>query len=74
MRWDDSKMINMESKLNDWKNKLLDMGKRNQLLNYRDTCNSNLKIQSPKIYELWDSFVVNEKPSKFSSANLRFPT
>ena len=68
MRWDDSKMINMESKLNDWKNKLLDMGKRNQLLNYRDTCNSNLKIQSPKIYELWDSFVVRPCLKKRSSS------
>ena len=46
-------------------NKLLDMGKRNRLLNYRDTRRSNLRIKLPGIYDLWESFVVNEHPLEF---------
>lgn len=58
-------MVNIDLKLDTWKNKLLDMGKRNRLLNYRDTRRSNLRIIVPGIYDLWDSFVVNEHPLKF---------
>jgi len=58
-------MVDMDIKLNTWKNKLLDMGKRNRLLNYRDTRRSNLRIKVPGIYDLWDSFVVNESPLVF---------
>lgn len=54
-------MVNMSAKLNTWKNKLLDMSKRNRLLNYRDTRRSNLRIKFPGIYDLWDSFVVSEQ-------------
>lgn len=61
-------MVNMEMKLDTWKNKLLDMGKRNRLLNYRDTRRSNLRIKFPDIYDLWDSFVVNENPLEFPLA------
>lgn len=58
-------MVSMDTKLDTWKNKLLDMGKRNRLLNYRDTRRSNLRIKVPGIYDLWDSFVVNEHPLEF---------
>ena len=30
-------MANIDTKYEVWKNKLLDLGKRNRLLNYRDT-------------------------------------
>ena len=55
----------MDIKLDTWKNKLLDMVKRNRQLNYRDTRRSNLRIKLPGIYDLWDSFVVNEHPLEF---------
>lgn len=58
-------MVNMGVKLDIWKNKLLDMGKRNRLLNYRDTRRSNLRIKLPGIFDLWDSFVVNEHTLEF---------
>lgn len=45
-------MVNIDLKLDTWKNKLLDMGKRNRLLNYRDTRRSNLRIIVPGIYDL----------------------
>lgn len=57
---------NMEVKLETWKNKLLDLGKRNRLLNCRDTKRSNLRIKKPEIYDLWDSFVIQENPIEFS--------
>lgn len=58
-------MIDMNVKLETWKNKLLDLGKRNRLLNYRDTRRSNLRIMQPEIFDLWNKFVVNEKPLVF---------
>lgn len=58
-------MATIDQKLEAWKNKLLDLGKRNRLLNYRDTKRSNLRIIKPTIFELWESFVVHEKPLEF---------
>ncbi len=62
-------MIDMNLKLDNWKKRLLDLGKRNQLLNYRDTRRSNLRITKPEIFSLWDSFVVNEQPLEFPLAD-----
>jgi len=58
-------MAVIDQKLEAWKNKLLDLGKRNRLLNYRDTKRSNLRIKKPTILELWNSFVENEQPLAF---------
>lgn len=58
-------MAIIDQKIEAWKNKLLDLGKRNRLLNYRDSKRSNLRIQKPTIFELWDGFVINEKPVEF---------
>lgn len=57
--------VNIENKIEIWQNKLLDLGKRNKLLNYRETKRSTLHIITPEIYEFWDSFVKNEKPLEF---------
>lgn len=57
--------VNIENKINIWQNKLLDLGKKNKLLNYRETKRSTLRITIPKIYEFWDSFVKREKPLEF---------
>ncbi len=61
-------MLNMDSKIDAWKNKLLDMSKRNRLLNYRETKRSTLRFIKPDIFEMWDSFVLNEKPIVFPIA------
>ena len=58
-------MVNIETRLESWKNKLLDLGKRNKLLNYRDTKRSNLRIITPDMFELWQSLVVGESPLEF---------
>ena len=57
--------VNIENKIEIWQNKLLDLGKRNKLLNYRETKRSTLRIIIPEIYEFWDSFVKNEKTLEF---------
>ncbi|MEG1567578.1 MAG: DUF4011 domain-containing protein, partial [Anaerovoracaceae bacterium] len=57
--------VNIENKIENWQNKLLDLGKRNKLLNYRETKRSTLHITTPEIYEFWDSFVKNETPLEF---------
>lgn len=57
--------VNIENKIEIWQNKLLDLGKRNKLLNYRETKRSTLRIITPEIYRFWDSFVKNEKPLEF---------
>ena len=61
----DNTMANIDVKLAAWKNKLLDLGKRNKLINYKDTKRSSLRITTPQIYELWSDFVINEKPLEF---------
>lgn len=61
-------MTNIDTKYDVWKNKLLDLGKRNRLLNYRDTSRSNIKIEYPDCVALWDMFVKQEIPLVFPYA------
>ncbi len=61
-------MANIDIKYETWKNKLLDLGKRNRLLNYRDTARSNVKIEYPDCISLWDMFVKDEIPLIFPFA------
>ena len=53
-------MANIDAKYEVWKNKLLDLGKRNRLLNYRDTARSNVKIEYPECGALYNMFVKEE--------------
>lgn len=57
--------VNIENKIEIWKNKLLDLGKRNKLINYKETKRSTLRITTPEVYDFWDSFVKDEKPLEF---------
>lgn len=54
-------MANIDVKYEVWKNKLLDLGKRNRLLNYKDTLRSSVKITYPECSSLYDMFVKNEE-------------
>lgn len=51
-------MANIDVKYEAWKNKLLDLGKRNRLLNYKDTARSNVKIEYPECGALYNMFVI----------------
>lgn len=57
--------MNIDTKIESWKNKLLDLGKRNRLINYRETKRSSLNIQRPSCNALFTSFVQNEQPLIF---------
>jgi very-short-patch-repair endonuclease len=56
-------MLNKKIEL--WKKNLLDMGKRNRLLNYKQTKRSNIKIVAPGIDDLYQMLVINEKDLSF---------
>lgn len=58
-------MANIDIKYEAWKNKLLDMGKRNRLLNYKETVRSTVTITSPECDELYDMFVKKEQELVF---------
>lgn len=53
-------MANIDVRYEAWKKKLLDLGKRNRLMNYRDTARSNVTITYPECGALYDAFVKNE--------------
>lgn len=57
--------IDIEIKIEKWKNKLLDLGKKNRLLNYKETKRSSLQILKPDCVSLWKTFVQDEKPLEF---------
>ena len=57
--------VNLKDKLEKWKTKLLDLSKRNPLLNFRFRKGTNLKIIDPPLLELWDSFVQKEQKITF---------
>lgn len=58
-------MAAIDLKVEAWKNKLLDLGKRNRLINYKETKRSSLKIVKPGILNLWQDFVIDEKSIEF---------
>jgi len=49
--------MDINVRLNDWKKKLLDLGKRNALINFKFTSKSILKFSKPTIHELWQNVV-----------------
>jgi very-short-patch-repair endonuclease len=57
--------VNLKEKLEKWKTKLLDLSKRNPLLNFRFRKGTNLKIVEPPLFELWESFVQKEQKITF---------
>jgi hypothetical protein len=53
-------------KIDLWKKKLLDMGMRNRLLNYKDSKRGSLNITAPLCSDLFELFVNEEQPLSFS--------
>lgn len=51
-----------------WKRLLLDLGKRNRLINFKEGKRNNVKIITPSFEELYNSIVVNEKGLSFPFA------
>ena len=55
----------MERKIERWKRELLDTGKRNKMINYRETKRQTLKILEPEATELFNLLAVSEKTLTF---------
>lgn len=47
-------------KIEYWKSRLLDTGKRNKMIHYRETSRATLKIIEPGLDELYANYVQNE--------------
>ena len=52
-------------KIEYWKSQLLDTGKRNKMINYRETSRATLKIVEPGLDELYMNYVQNENELTF---------
>ena len=55
----------IDLRIEKWKKRLLDIGKRNRLINYRETKRSNIKITAPDIEDLYKKLVINEEALEF---------
>lgn len=55
----------LERKIGRWKRELLDTGKRNKMINYRETSRSTLKILEPGLEELFNKLAISEKELAF---------
>ena len=58
-------MAKINDRFDSWKNKLLDLGKRNRLINYKETKSSTLRITHPSIEELFERLVRKEEELAF---------
>lgn len=60
-------MSNIERKLDAWKKHLIDLGKRNPLINMKTQAKSALRFTSPSMMDLWDHIVNQEKTLEFDT-------
>jgi very-short-patch-repair endonuclease len=58
-------MAAIDVRIDKWKKRLLDLGKRNRLINYKETKRSNIKIVSPELAGLYKRLVINENALEF---------
>ncbi len=58
-------MATINDRFDLWKNKLLDLGKRNRLINYKETKSSTLRITYPSTEDLFERLVRKEEELAF---------
>lgn len=58
----------LNEKITYWENQLLDLGKRNKMIAYRETKRATLKILTPDFDELYQRIAVNEEELTFQRA------
>ena len=58
----------LHNRIKIWKKLLLDFGKRNRLINFREGKRNNVNITDPSFNKLWEIIVVNEKEVTFPYA------
>ncbi|KUO72199.1 MAG: hypothetical protein APF81_17045 [Desulfosporosinus sp. BRH_c37] len=59
-------MQNIDDKIERWKKRLLDLGKRNRLINFKETKRSNVGVTSPNYDVLYKRIVHDEDELSFS--------
>lgn len=58
----------LHNRINTWKKLLLDFGKRNRLINFKDNIRSNVRITSPSCESLFSMIAIQEKEIEFPYA------
>lgn len=58
----------LNKKIEYWEHQLLDLGKRNKMINYRETKRSTLKLIEPAFDELFQRIAINEETLTFQRA------
>ena len=58
----------LQNRIDTWKKLLLDFGKRNKLINFKDGKRTNVRVTSPSIEELYSLVVMKEKSLCFPFA------
>lgn len=65
-------MSKLDTKIESWKKSLLDFGKRNRLINFKEAKRATLKIMKPECDLLYNDLVIQEKELVFSSMEKSF--
>lgn len=55
----------LNKKIEYWEHQLLDLGKRNKMINYRETKRSTLKLLEPAFEDLFQRLAINEETLTF---------
>ena len=55
----------LDKKLEYWEHQLLDLGKRNKMINYRETKRTTIKLVEPSFGELFNRLAINEETLTF---------
>ena len=55
----------LDKKIDYWEHQLLDLGKRNKMINYRETKRATLKISEPSISTLFQRLAIKEEKLTF---------
>lgn len=58
----------LDKKLEYWEHQLLDLGKRNKMINYRETKRTTIKLVEPSFDELFNRLALNEETLTFQRA------
>lgn len=58
----------LDRKIKTWEDQLLDLGKRNKMISFRESKQATLKILKPSFDELYQQIVVDEKELTFQKA------
>lgn len=58
----------LNKKIEYWEHQLLDLGKRNKMINYRETKRSTLKLLEPAFEDLFQRLAINEETLTFQRA------